>query len=45
MLAETPENIDGAAGVKFGDSVCSVGGFNAISKAATNQVKEFIARR
>lgn len=39
LLADTPENIDGAASVKFGDSVCSVGGYDATTNAATNQVK------
>ena len=40
LLADTPENVDGAASVKFGDSVCSVGGYDAATNAATNQVVE-----
>ena len=40
LLADTPENIDGAPSVKFGDSVCSVGGYDATTNAATNQVDD-----
>jgi len=39
LLADTPNNIEGAASVKFGDSVCSVGGYDSTTRAATNQVK------
>ena len=40
LLADTPENVDGAAGVKFGDSLCSVGGYDVTTNAATNQVND-----
>jgi len=39
LLAATPEKISGAAGVQFGDSVCSVGGYHAGTGAATKQVQ------
>ena len=38
LLSRKPEQISGAANVQFGDSVCSVGGFNSTSGSATDEV-------
>ena len=38
LLSRKPEKIKGAANVQFGDSVCSVGGFNSSSGSASREV-------
>ena len=38
LLSRKPDQIKGAANVQFGDSVCSVGGFNSTSDSASSQV-------
>jgi len=38
LLSRKPDQVKGAANVQFGDSVCSVGGFNSTSDSASSQV-------
>ena len=38
LVSKKPENVTGGANVQFGDSVCSVGGYNSSTTSASSEV-------